>query len=240
MNLSSILSKKVANLLGLIFVFLSLFGIVYLAFTRADPELLVTSVSGFDNRVYVVLSFVFLTLISQFLVIPSGSVLMIGGGFLLGSLPAAFIYTALLPLTGFIVGTITASSSLRKWVDSLIHKHQKAAKIVDLVKNEPFTLSAVLRLTPIIPAAIAAMVASTLKVRHTTFIFATMCVGWVRPLFFASIGGAAQSLTQIQDDPISMSQRSIVPLSVLAISAILNLLVRCWLRWKRESAARTS
>lgn len=231
-----IVSKKTANLVGLVFVLLSIIGIIYLAFTQAEPKLVISTVSDLNSGGYIVFSFVCLALVSQFLVIPSGSILMIGGGFLLGSLPAALIYTALLPITGIIIGLITASSSLNQWVDTLLRKYSKAAKIIELLKNEPFTLSAVLRLTPVIPAAIAAIVASTLKVRHTTFICATLCVGWIRPLFFASIGGAAQSLTQFQDDPFSINDKSILALSLLAISAMLNLLVRCWLRWRRESA----
>jgi len=236
MNISSIMPKNVANLLGLVFVLLSIIGILYLAHARIEPQWLITAFSGLDNRLYMVLSFVFLALISQFLVIPSGSILMIGGGFVLGSLPAAFIYTALLPLTGIIVSEVTASSSLKKWAQTLLLKHAKAAKIIELLKNEPFTLSAVLRLTPVVPAAIAAIIAATMSIKHTTFIVATLAVGWVRPLFFASIGGAVQSVSQLQENPTIIGEINILPLALLAISAMLNLLVRCWLRWKRESA----
>jgi len=228
------ITKKTANILGMIFVFLSLVGIFYLAFAHFEPQNLITMVSNSDNRIYMVLGFVFFVLVSQLLVIPSGSILMIGGGFLLGTLQAAVIYTSLLPITGIIISEITTSSSLRNWVEAFLYKHTKAAKIVDLLKHEPFTLSAVLRLTPVIPAAIAAIVASTLNVRHVTFVFATLCVGWVRPLFFASIGGAAHSMTQIHLDSSSITEKSILPLFLLSLSAILNLLVRCWLRWKRE------
>jgi len=237
MNISPLVTKKTANILGLLFVLLSVLGIFYVVLAHIEPQQFIEKASKLDNHIYVILSFAFLVIISQLLVIPSGSILMIGGGFLIGSLPAAMIYTAFLPITGVIVGSITASSSLKKWVETQLYKSNQAATIVELVKNEPFTLSAVLRLTPIIPAAIAAIVASSLKVTHATFIFATLCVGWVRPLFFASIGGAAQSLTQVNAGLSGPNEPSILPLLLLALTAILNLLVRCWLRWKRESAS---
>ena len=235
MNTSSKVTKKTANTLGLLFVLLSIFGILYLAFAHFEPQQLIATFNDLDSYGYMVLSFVFFVLISQLLVIPSGSILMIGGGFLLGSIPAALIYTALLPITGVVVGEITASSSLKKWVETVLQKHNKIGGVIDLLKHEPFTLSAALRLTPIIPAAIAAIVASTLKVSYTTFIIATLCVGWVRPLFFASIGGTAQSLTQIHADSSNFADKSVLPLMLLALSAILNLLVRCWLRWKQNT-----
>jgi len=236
MNKSPLVSKKAANTLGLLFVLLSIIGILYLGFAHIKPPQLIAAAGKLDNRTYLVMSFLILVLISQLLVVPSGSILLIGGGFLLGTIPAALIYTALLPITGVIAAEIAASSSLTKWVESLLYKSNKASRIARLLKHEPFTLSAVLRLTPVIPAAIAAIVATTLKVSHTTFIFATLCVGWIRPLFFASIGGAAQSMTQLNPDSIDTTEKSILPILLLALSAILNLLVRCWLRWKRESS----
>jgi len=151
---------------------------------------------------------------------------MIGGGFLLGTLPATIIYTALLPITGWIVGQITTSSSLEKWVDAFLYKHNKTARLVELLKNEPFTLSAVLRLTPVIPAAIAAIVAATLKVGDTTFVLATLCVGWVRPLFFASIGGAVLSLSQIQ---AGLHNTSAERYSQLTDSLLVTVETRIWL-----------
>jgi len=235
MNMSLLVTKKAANLLGLLFALLSLFGVLYLAFAHSEPQQLIAAVSNFDSQLYVLLSFVLLVLISQLLIIPSGSILMIGGGFLLGSLAAAVIYTALLPITGIIIGQIAASSSLKKWVEKFLYRHNRATTMVDLLKHEPFTLSAVLRLTPVIPAAIAAIVASTLQIKHKTFILATLCVGWVRPLFFASIGGAAQSLKQISSGSSSANEQGILPLLLLALTAIVNLLIRCWLRWKHES-----
>jgi len=237
MNLFPSVTKKTANVLGAIFVLLSITGIFYLAFAGAEAQLIIGTFSKPDSRVGVVLCFVSLTLISQFLVIPSGSILMIGGGFLLGSLPATIIYTALLPVSGIIVGQIYSSSSLKCWLGTLLFKHQKSYRIITLLKNEPFTLSTVLRLTPVVPAAIAAIAAYSLNIRPTTFIFATLCVGWVRPLFFASIGGTAHSLSQIQDNSTLLAEKSIVPLLLLAMSVMLNLLVRCWLQWKRETSA---
>lgn len=234
--MSLLTTKKAANLLGLLFVLLSVIGFIYLVFAHFGPQQFIAEMSKLDNRVYVVICFVFLVLISQLLVVPSGSILMIGGGFLLGSLPAALIYTALLPVTGIIVGKVTESSSLKNWVATLLYKSNKVTRIVELLNHEPFTLSAVLRLTPVIPAAIAAIVASTFKVPHSTFIFATLCVGWVRPLFFASIGGTAHSLTQLHTGSSGTTELGILPILLLALCAILNLLVRCWIRWKRESA----
>jgi len=237
MNPPPNVSRKTANVFGLVFVLLSIFGILFIVFDRIEPQRLVATIGELNSPVYAILCFVCLALVSQFLVIPSGSLLLIGGGYLIGSLWATLIYTALLPLTGIIVGQITASSSVHSWAAMLLNKKVKIARIVGLLEKEPFTLSAVLRLTPVIPAAIAAMVASTLKIKHTTFVLATLCVGWVRPLFFASIGGAIQSFAQFQQGLSSINEKSMLPLILLATGAILNLVVRCWLRWRLQGSA---
>lgn len=230
--------NKMANTLGLLFVLLSMVCVLVFSLTPTFPHYVIGTFSHLDSKAIALAMFVVLVLISQFLVMPSGSILMVAGGFFLGILPATLIYLSLLPLTGFVIGQITTSTSLRTWIDNWMEKHDTASKITKLLQNEPFTLSAVLRLTPVIPAAVASIIASTLRVRHSTFIFATLCVGWIRPLFFASIGATIQSAQQLQLGSANISGKSVLPLGLLALSVILNLLVRCWLRWKRESSQK--
>jgi len=218
------LKTNTANFIGFIFVLLSTMGILYFAFTSWELPGLIAFARGLNGGIYVLIGFACLSIISQFLVIPSGTLLIITGGYLLGSIPAALVYTVLLPLTGVVVGEIAKSSSLQHWLKAYLGKHKKISEITEL------------RLTPVIPAAIASTIASTLNIRHTTFIIATLCVGWIRPIFFASIGEAAQSLQQLQDGSLGVTEKSTLPLALLTLGALLNLIVRCWLRSKRKSS----
>jgi len=89
----------------------------------------------------------------------------------------------------------------------------------------------VLRLTPVIPSAAACLLAAGLAITLNKFILATIAVCWIRPLFFASIGGSLQALTELS--MASSGVAAFKPLLLLFIAAVVLLLVKVLLRIKR-------
>ena len=88
----------------------------------------------------------------------------------------------------------------------------------------------VLRLTPVIPSAAACLLAAGLGVDLRKFLAATAAVCWIRPLFFASVGGSLQALSAL---PNALSTSSVFgPLLLLAIAALLLLIVKLTMRYK--------
>ena len=61
------------------------------------------------------------------------------------------------------------------------------------------------------------------------FIPATIVVCWIRPLFFASVGGSVQALSALSSATTSSVLK---PLLLLFVAAVLLLLVKLYLRMR--------
>jgi len=174
--------------------------------------------------------FAVISLSLQLLIVPSGSILLIGAGFVFGLMPSVGIYTLMQCLAIWPIYWLCQYGSERNpW--ALQHKVDRwlaqtgLARVTD---DEPLVASMVLRLTPVLPSAAASSVASFSGVPISAFFAATVLVGWVRPLFFASIGGAAKELsgfaTALNGD------FHMAPLIMVFLAVLVLLVVRLWMR----------
>ena len=168
----------------------------------------------------------------QLLVVPSGSLLLIGAGFVLGVVPSVLIYTAMQCLAIFPVYRLCEYSrinnllGLQRKLDAWIEK----SGILRIAGAEPLVSGMVLRLTPVLPSAVATGVAAFSAIPVWMFLLATLVVGWVRPLFFASVGGAASELSGFAT-ALSGDFR-VGPLIAVFLATVLLLAVRLWLRYR--------
>jgi len=97
-----------------------------------------------------------------------------------------------------------------------------------LVREEGFFATVVIRLTPVIPSAAACLLAAGLNIGLIRFIPATIAVCWIRPLFFASVGGSLQALSGISE--AASASAALKPLLLLFIAAFVVFLSRLYLR----------
>lgn len=190
-------------------------------------------IDGANSNLPWLMAYALLCLISQLLIIPSGSLILIAAGFIFSPLPAAVIFSVAQVICSWPVYSIGRSIS-----EKFPHRfsfYTEKFKFPDqwqrVVQQEGFPATVVLRLTPVIPSAAACLLAAGLGIGLKQFIPATIAVCWIRPLFFASIGGSLQALTELPD--AAGGATAFKPLFLLFIAALLLLLVKMYVRVKR-------
>ena len=170
-------------------------------------------------------------LVTQLIVIPSGSMILIVSGFVFGPLLAAGIFSVAQVLALWPVYTV-AAYSLRSGKDGFLNRFQNRLLLMPVVKalkREGIAAGIVLRLTPVIPSAAACCLAAGLCIPLRAFFIATTLVCWVRPLFFASVGGALQELSTLESTLDGKSSFNVWPIVLVFLAALLLLVTRLWL-----------
>ena len=171
-------------------------------------------------------------IVSQLLVVPSGSLILIAAG---------FIFSPLLATVIFSLAQILCSWPVYKMGELVSNRYPDRFKLIatrfkvapdweQAVQKEGFIATIVLRLTPVIPSAAACLLAAGFGITLRKFIPATIAVCWIRPLFFASIGGSLQALSALPD---ALGATSVFgPLLLLAIASMVLLLAKLYTRYK--------
>lgn len=170
--------------------------------------------------------------VSQLLIIPSGSLILIAAGFIFSPLLAMSIFSVAQVLCSFPI--YKAGEAIgRKFPDRfalITQRFRLPAGWEQAVQSEGLLATVALRLTPVIPSAAACLLASGLGIRLGGFIVATIAVCWIRPLFFASIGGSLQALTSLSG--AINSTQALRPLLLLFIASLVLFLVKLLLRYR--------
>ena len=164
-------------------------------------------------------------LIANCLIVPAGSLSLIIGGAALGTfLPAAIWFAAQLASAPFI----HRAASDRVVRQRLIERYlgASATKLMARAARDGIWASVVLRLTPILPSAPAALIAAGIGISLRSFLIGSSLAGWVRPLYFASIGAAAGSYARAEN--ISSTSGITAPLIVLGCVSIVLFAARLY------------
>lgn len=171
-------------------------------------------------------------IVSQLLVVPSGSLILIAAGFIFSPLLATVIFSLAQVLCSWPVYRIgeLVSSRYPDRFKAISQRFKVAPDWEQAVQKEGFIATIVLRLTPVIPSAAACLLAAGFGIALRRFIPGTVAVCWIRPLFFASIGGSLQSLSALPD---AVSANGVFgPLLLLAVASIVLLLAKLYTRYK--------
>ena len=189
-------------------------------------------VEGASGKMPWLVAYAFVCLLSQLLIIPSGSLILIAAGFIFSPLVAAGIFSVAQVICSWPVYGIgrTISEKFPQRFNSLAKRFKFPPGWERVVQQEGFLATVVLRLTPVIPSAAACLLAAGLAIGLQKFILATIVVCWIRPLFFASIGGSLQVLTDLSG---ASGNTAFKPLLLLFIAALVLLLLKVFLRIKR-------
>lgn len=220
-----------------LFILASVVGSVWLiafdglAYVQALLNGINSRVENYGNTVLWLCAYAILCLLSQLLVIPSGSLILIAAGFIFSPLPAAAIFSIAQVLCSWPVYRIgkIISDKFPQRFELLTDKFSFPPDWDRLVQKEGFLATVVLRLTPVVPSAAACLLAAGLNISLVKFIPATIAVCWIRPLFFASIGGSLQALSALSTTPTSSV---LLPLLLLFLAAVMLLLLKLYLRMR--------
>lgn len=161
------------------------------------------------------------------LVMPSGSLLLIAAGFSLGAIPAALLYALMQCLTCWPVfrlaqlGLLDSSRALRQLQET---------KLLRNLEREPFATSLVLRMTPVVPSAVACLAAAGLGLGFRPFLLATVLCCWIRPLLYASFGASLLTLANESGAGFPIGRAELALIAGLCLSSVGLLLYRLWAR----------
>ena len=174
--------------------------------------------------------FAVMSLFLQLLIVPSGSLLLIGAGFIFGVLPSVAVYTLMQCIATWPVYRLCHYSLQRnRWsMQDRVNSWLEKSGVTRVTGSEPVISGMALRLTPVLPSAAASSIAALSGIPLGMFILATVLAGWVRPLFFASIGGAAGELSGFA--AALTGEFRVAPLVLVFLAILLLLAVRLWLK----------
>lgn len=176
------------------------------------------------NPTLVALAFAGWALLANCLILPAGSLSLMAGGAVLGTfLPASIWYLAQLT-TAPLLYRLAVQTPYRS--QQLVRRYlgQTVETLFMRGVEDGIAATAVLRLTPVIPSAPATLIAAASGIPLKSFITGSALVGWIRPLYFASIGAAAGSLARAGELSIASGTSLAIPL-VLLFGATLTLFI---------------
>lgn len=188
-------------------------------FKNGGPIEVVKSVAAFadqakGNLALVVLCYFAVSFLLQIALLPSGTIVPIVGGFLLGAPIAAGVYF-LSQLAATPIVWVMARRSLGPTgdlkVEALIQRFvpERWRGIISRAREEGVLGAIGLRI--LLPSAVACIVAAGIKISLGSLMLATLLVNWARPYVVASVGAAAKTLADLGDPTQLIKQGSPLP-----------------------------
>jgi len=201
----------------------------WLLFYNGTDMLVATFWRSFDwvqqHRLVALLLFFVISIISQLIVMPSGSLMLLLAGFALGALPAAAVFATAQVVAAWPVYTLSrravkpVEEGFARGVDT--HRMQKILDKLASLRGNEILATAVLRLTPVIPSAGACLLAVMCDISLRSFLIGTLLTCWIRPLFFASSGAAMSSVLMDADINEAISGLDVTPLILVFVSVLI-------------------
>ena len=119
-------------------------------------------------------------------IVPAGTLIILLAGFLFGPLAGPVQFAAIV-CASLILYEIGKEGDPER-LERELTEWPKLAAFAGLAKRRGFTFSVLMRLTPVVPSAVASLGASYFSVSRKDFILGTLAAGWVRPVGFALLG----------------------------------------------------
>lgn len=193
------------------------------------------------NYLTAIAIFVFLAFVLQLLVLPTGTITMLTGGFLFGApIAAAIYYIAQLFAAPLVFGA--SRMGFGSFADEKLggiaerDKSGRLATILHLARSEGVLAAVALRLAPVITSPIVPILAATAGIRLQSLMLGSVLASWIRPLFWASIGATVHSVAQITNPSEILEKVSLKPLLLAFAAAALLFGARIYLKLRTERA----
>jgi uncharacterized membrane protein YdjX (TVP38/TMEM64 family) len=164
---------------------------------------------------------------AQCIIAPTGSLLMIAGGYFLGYVAAPVFFAGTL-ISGAIVHTLSGYPVMANLAERVARNRGSQqvraylASLSERITKRPILLSAMLRPIPVLPAAATAFLTRQLGINGWAVFLGTLLAGWIRPLSYAALGASLPNV-ELLADPATMLQSANLP--VLAISSSVLIVV---------------
>lgn len=165
---------------------------------------------------------------SQLVVIPSGTVIALGGGYLFGTIPGGGILAAGAMLASLIVYAV-ARGALAHLVSGFAANTPARQRALETLRHEGAAGVLALRLSPVVPSAVTATLSAAAGIRFSTFALMSAAAIWVRPLAFA---GAGSSLHTLADAGSGAPMAVVLGVTGLSMAALVVLGARLLARWE--------
>lgn len=193
--------------------------------------------AGEGNSVWVLTALFGLFAVSQILIIPTGTVMLLAAGALLGPVVGGLYYLGMIaaaPITYYAAASRPRDA--RRRLSRVLPRSTWRPLLGSMKRfqDHPVLATAMLRLLPVLPSAGAALLAGAAGLRFTAFWLGTWLSGWLRPVAISLLGyllrHAVDANGQLQMQ--LLIGVGVVTLSTLALSALLarRILLGVWLR----------
>lgn len=212
---------------ALVIALLSGIGIYWLAL-GGGAEWIAETIKALDRQVaanlaLAVAAFFGVCFLVQLFILPTGTIAMLTGGFLFGAPLAAAIYHAGQLLAAPIVYLAVRmgfGAFADKKLDAIVERYLpgRFGNVLEIARSEGIMAAVSLRLAPVITSAVVPILAAASGIRLNALMIGSILVGWVRPLFWASIGATAHSLADVSNPSEIISKVNLTPI-LLAFGA---------------------
>ncbi|HRD77088.1 MAG TPA: hypothetical protein PK264_14350 [Hyphomicrobiaceae bacterium] len=191
------------------------------------------------NFMPAVATFLVIAFILQLFVLPTGTIAMLTGGFLFGApLAAALYYGAQILAAPVVYGAVRLGfgSFADEKLDGFVKRYLPArfSSIVEIARSEGLLAAISLRLAPVITSPVVPILAAATGIKLAALIAGTILVGWVRPLFWASVGATAHSLAEVTSSSEFLSKVNLTPLLLAFAAAAAIFVLRLVLRLRTD------
>ena len=205
----------------------SALGVAWLT-VGGGKETITAIVTALDRQVAAnfmpaVIAFLLAAFILQLFILPTGTIAMLTGGFLFGApLAAALYYGAQIMAAPVVFGAVRLGfgSFADSRLDGLVKRYlpDRFSSILEIARSEGLLAAISLRLAPVITSPVVPILAAASGIKLSALLAGTVLVGWVRPLFWASVGATAHSLAEVTSSSDFLAKVNLTPL-LLAFAA---------------------
>lgn len=168
--------------------------------------------------------------LSQLVIVPSGTLIALGGGYLFGLVAGGGVLAASALIANVIVFLIANSA-----FSGLVARYADAApqrrRALDILQAEGAAGVVALRLSPIVPSALTATLSAAAGISLATFAFMSVLTIWVRPFAFAAAGS---SMRQLADVAQGAPANTALLVTALSLAGLLMFALRVYVRSRAQ------
>ena len=137
-----------------------------------------------------------LCFLSQLVIVPSGTLIALGGGYLFGILAGGGVLAAS-ALAANVAVFLIANSAFSGLVARYADAAPQRRRALDILQAEGAAGVVALRLSPIVPSALTATLSAAAGISLATFAIMSVLTIWVRPFAFAAAGASMRQLADV-------------------------------------------
>jgi uncharacterized membrane protein YdjX (TVP38/TMEM64 family) len=204
-----------------------------------------SSVLVADNFVLAVAMFGVVAFLLQLLFVPTGTLLNLVGGYLLGIPATVAAYTVAQLLAAPVVHT-AVRRGFGAYATRQIETRMRArwARFFAIARDEGVFAVVIMRLTPVFTSAVTPALSALLGISLGTLLLGTLFAAWARPLVVSSFGAAVRRVQEVDDvGQIAQAMQGwtlLIPIAAAAGLVLVRVIIRRRLAARQSKSSETS